>query len=1642
MNICTFAQTCKCQNGKSFKIAKIELLFFLLFGVFPVLVKAESFGFQNPFLIPGRVEGKGRYFEIKESEYLNVSLKSDKEVRVILESMPKLISLMIEGSEESGPEKANLIIENLEPNKIYYKYEDSYKNITEVYSGNEGKYEWEQDLSKPHHIWFQEEKSTIFLPRDCSNYGSWETSTQTCILEKNLDQSVEIGEDNIVLNCANYSIVGNGEGYGIYLNSKSGVTVKNCKVQNFTRGLSLSSSGNNRFENNNFSNNWSGVYLHASNNNELRQNIVENNSWSGLELDYYSQNNTLRGNQMRNNKYNFYSFGYENDIDTTNLVDEKPIYYLIDASNITLDSSSNAGTIYCIRCTNITIKDLNLKNNFSGIFLKDSQDLKIEDNQISNNNIGIFLLHSQRVIIVNNTLIDNYLDIYLDSSRNNLLKDNIIKNKIFDNNSGGISLYNSNNNTLFSNNFFKKGIILSSSYENILSQNEIFNSPYGITIALSSSNDLIENFLSENDNGIYFNFASQNILKNNKIEKSRYFGLHLYLSTKNLITQNTLVENATGIYILDSTENSIYHNNFINNQTQAITNNQKNFFDDGYPEGGNYWSDYTGIDEKSGENQDQEGSDGIGDTPYCFSGGCDRYPLMKEKDQILLEILISEVYFNPDSLHGVRGKGEWENEWIELRNLGSKEIDISGWTISDNHGTTTILNSPLIPPGGFVIITPTSSTFNFWPEIPEKTIKIVLGEKIGNGLANDSDFIILKDKEGEIVDSICWGSEENCIKNGFSYACPNPKEGSSLEKKPFVLKQNSNFCSFFEQKNPNPGKSALDFYWHKEIEDPKDTTSSGYEIISAKIVKGKEEILNFLPPLQPGPLCETLIAKLELKEILRPESYSEFNNQEGYGGVGMKIEAGNKTYLFAFDLSNSFESWQFLFLSENGQNWQFLASNSGDYFIYPFENSIIFALNMEKLPPLPWKLNFISGFIYENLKNYEIFDQTKEIEVVEGENQLPTPIINFFPRNPVKKTEVNFDASLSTDPDGQILGFFWEIKKEEEILATFSGTTTSFIFPENGEYQITLTVRDSDGATSSTSTIIKVEPFSFAIITDLHIGWGIPDYDGEGYDDEKEGQDYYITERLKMVVDWINENYEKQNIKFVVILGDISDTAEYSEFLKAREILNQLEIPYIPLIGNHDIWPNTQKSTTDPDGVLGRWNTIKEKRKEDEPLGDEYFEIVFWRDNATNTQKIKALFDSFERQEEHEEFQGPPYFQNYSFSFGGTTFIALDFNAREYKELIPPLSTTVYVWDDTLNWLEEKLKDREGEKVITFIHQPFVTPPSPISLYLGKLENIKAIIKKYCKGEESLCKIYNFAGHVHRNYVSRLEIPADDIIETEALLQSPLSVGPLIFSSRNFLRIVQITGSSPTEIEYNIFASGFPKAINPFITTNKEKPGVDESITFTAHTKNLEPDDISEYIWKFDENYSISCKRGQNECTISATGPHNIKKAECIMTKLVCTHGGCFPFEIDNECRVTYSATGTYKISLKVIPKDNLTYSEEISWSLKIGERKPRWKIFLPTSNLIPLLNGQENIILTDEENAQNTEEFVLLKKELASPSVPVGGFTVHFERATKDIDLSGLIAEIDPKKGKSILYMENWSEEIERSKILFVLKK
>jgi parallel beta-helix repeat protein len=138
---------------------------------------------------------------------------------------------------------------------------------------------------------------------------------------------------------------------------------------------------------------------------------------------------------------------------------------------------------------------------------------------------------------------------------------------------------------------------------------------------------------TSNYQGLLLAFTNNSKITSNNIVNNGY-GIDLYSSSDNVLSGNNVTANNwAGILLYSSSNNNVfYHNNFINNtqHVYVVTPGFANSWDDGYPSGGNCWSDYDGIDLCSGPQQKETGSDGIGDTPYVIDeDNQDNYPLMK-----------------------------------------------------------------------------------------------------------------------------------------------------------------------------------------------------------------------------------------------------------------------------------------------------------------------------------------------------------------------------------------------------------------------------------------------------------------------------------------------------------------------------------------------------------------------------------------------------------------------------------------------------------------------------------------------------------------------------------------------------------------------------------------------------------------------------------------------------------------------------------------------------------------------------------------------------------------------------------------------------------------------------------------------------
>jgi len=277
----------------------------------------------------------------------------------------------------------------------------------------------------------------------------------------------------------------------------------------------------------------------------------------------------------------------------------------IDGVGYTLQGSGSGYGFYLSHIDNVTIKKININGFYVGVrLLASSHNAVYGSNLMDNKNVGLFLGFS---------------------SCNSILDNNIINNGCGDYGGDGIWIGNSSDyntvsaNAITNNGFGSSmtggdGIEISSSFCNIISGNNLTDNRFdGINVSNSLQNDLSENNITNNgERGVELYWLSNNnTILSNFIENNSYYGISLY----------------------DSSNNTIFHNNLIDNSPWQVYfySGSNNAWDGDYPSGGNYWSDYAGVDLCTGPNQNLTegiGSDGIGDTNYTIDGNnVDHYPL-------------------------------------------------------------------------------------------------------------------------------------------------------------------------------------------------------------------------------------------------------------------------------------------------------------------------------------------------------------------------------------------------------------------------------------------------------------------------------------------------------------------------------------------------------------------------------------------------------------------------------------------------------------------------------------------------------------------------------------------------------------------------------------------------------------------------------------------------------------------------------------------------------------------------------------------------------------------------------------------------------------------------------------------------------
>ncbi len=225
----------------------------------------------------------------------------------------------------------------------------------------------------------------------------------------NITGSIVVLCSNIVLDGAGYTLTGQGNSTGIFMQGVDSVTVKNLRVTNFQRGIAItwkttgnagqSTCGRHTIADNVLANNTVGISLNMwSGENTIRNNTITDGT-QGIAI-FYSVGNNLSSNHISGNKYNVWidctsnhlPAEFINNIDETNMVNGKPVYFWVNQHNRTVPS--DAGYVALVNCTNITMQGARLANNSQGILLIAVNHTTIKQNVLTGNCYGLVFLGS------------------------------------------------------------------------------------------------------------------------------------------------------------------------------------------------------------------------------------------------------------------------------------------------------------------------------------------------------------------------------------------------------------------------------------------------------------------------------------------------------------------------------------------------------------------------------------------------------------------------------------------------------------------------------------------------------------------------------------------------------------------------------------------------------------------------------------------------------------------------------------------------------------------------------------------------------------------------------------------------------------------------------------------------------------------------------------------------------------------------------------------------------------------------------------------------------------------------------------------------------------------------------------------------
>ncbi len=514
----------------------------------------------------GFVSGEDTCFSVTNSTYLNVTLCSSEVVNVTLESVPSVVSFTIEAI--GNVTSTDITLSGFVPYRTYYRHEDGY--LMKSFMADEvGNYSYLQDLLTPHHIFIGEKSGTKYIQDapnggDCHLIGIWDSLTKTCTLTGNINEMIVMDSNGLTLDGNGWSISGNIY-YGVYASTKSDLKIENLVID----GPSYN------------------IYLYRSSYSIVSGNTITGGT-RGINLYYYSGSSTINSNTITGNYVGIGLYRSSSSTLTNNIVTGNR------NNGITISNS-----IYSTLTSN-TIAD----NDWYGLVLEYSRSSTLTTNTITNNKLGGITLHESSYSKLTSNIVTGQgitgAGISLSYSSSNILRNNIITGKrnfgvtgyytqdidtsntvngkpiyywvghsyeTVPEDAGFVGIVNSHHITVeditLSNN--QMGVLFAYTANSIIRNVQTLNMDNGYSIYMhySNSNTLTGNTALGNnrdDYGIYLYYSNSNTLTGNTATNYYYSSIRLYYSSYNTLTGNTVTNSNDGLRLLNSNSNTLTDN--------------------------------------------------------------------------------------------------------------------------------------------------------------------------------------------------------------------------------------------------------------------------------------------------------------------------------------------------------------------------------------------------------------------------------------------------------------------------------------------------------------------------------------------------------------------------------------------------------------------------------------------------------------------------------------------------------------------------------------------------------------------------------------------------------------------------------------------------------------------------------------------------------------------------------------------------------------------------------------------------------------------------------------------------------------------------------------------------------------------------